>query len=155
MVDMFCLLLPPAGGDELHDPPLDPLQLIPSGGGQEEAEHVHHVPDQVLALTHPYCLHQHYVVPSSLTQYNCLVSCSGHASQMSSTRTWSNKSAHVSGQFWHPCLITEDAATCGSTRRVNSEDSHTMAACGQLLPKYFCKCAFPSPWRSRQSYSKC
>ena len=94
----------------LHNPSLDPLELVAPGRREEEAEHVHHVPHLVLALTHPHRLHQHHVVAAGLHQQDGLVGVPGDAAQVSAGGAGPDEGSRVPGQLRNPGLVAQNTA---------------------------------------------
>ncbi len=62
---------------QLHDPPLDALQLVAAAGGHEQGEQVDHVGDRHLGLADADGLDEHDVEPGRLAQQHGLTGAAG------------------------------------------------------------------------------
>ena len=122
---------------ELHDPALEPLQLVAAGRRDQHEEHVDHGRDRDLGLPDADGLDQHGVEPCGLAEQERLTRAAGNAAQRAARRRRPHERIGRTGQLLHARLVAEDRAAAARARRVDREHRDAMALGDDVQPERF------------------
>ena len=109
---------------QLHDPPLDALQLVAAPGGGQQDEAVDHVGHDGLGLADADRLDEHHVEAGGLAQQGGLTGAPGHATERASRRRRTDEGRRVAGEAFHAGLVAHDRSAAAPARRVDRQHGH-------------------------------
>ena len=117
---------------QLHDPPLDALELIAAGRRDQQHEDVDQLGHGHIGLAGPDGLHDHHVEARGLTEQQRLAGAAGHTADRAPRRRGTDVGLLPTGELLHPGLVAQDRSARAGAGRVDGENGDPVAGIDEV-----------------------
>ncbi len=133
------------GIGNFQDAPLDSLKLVSAAGKKQHQEKIDHRGNGILGLANAHGFHDDHVEAGRFAHDNRLARLAGDAAKGPPRRRRADVGAGIRGELFHPCLISQDAASAFGAGGIHGKDGHAVPLFQQAEPQAFDKGGFPHP----------